>query len=69
MKNMTNNAIYIAQDLHTFSFKVVYKSFHLHQCFHYILQLDYQLVSFYIYNSHNLNILQNHMIYHIQNLI
>ena len=67
MKNITNNTVYTVQELHTFydHLKLHYQSFHFHQYFHYILQPVYQLVSFYIYNFQNLNILQHHMIYHI----
>ena len=46
-----------------------YKSFHLHQYFHCILQLIYQLHFFYIYNFYSVNILQHHMIYHIHSLL
>ena len=66
MKNMTNSTMYTVQELYIFynHLKCHCKSFHLHQYFHCILQLAYQLVIFYTYNLHNLNILQDHMIYH-----
>ena len=35
------------------------------QHFQYILQLIYELISFYIYSFHSLNIHQHHMVYHI----
>ena len=54
IKNTTNNTIYTMQELHTFlstfngiTSKVsLYKAFHFHQHFHYILQLIYQLFFF-----------------------
>ena len=69
MKNMKNNTMYIAQELHTFLsigvvFKV-YKSIHFHQYFHYTLQLIYRLFYFYTYNFCSQGILLCHMIYHI----
>ena len=53
MKNITNNKMYTVQELHIFQdhSKDHYKSFHFH----------------YSYNFHNLNILQRHMIHHINN--
>ena len=72
MKNITNNTMYIVQELHIFScsFKVNYKSFYSdlipsHQYFHYVLQLIHQLTFFYTYHFSNLNILHHHMIFHI----
>ena len=46
MKNMTNNTMYIMQELHTFynHSNNYYKPFYFHQYFHYMLQLIYQLV-------------------------
>ena len=46
MKNMTNNTMYIMQEIHTFynHSNNYYKPFYFHQCFHYMLQLIYQLV-------------------------
>ena len=41
--------------------ELYYKSFYFRQYFHYILQLIYQLAFLYIYNFHNLNILQHHI--------
>ena len=48
MKNMTNNTMYIIQELHTFHnpSNYHYKSFYSHQYFHYMLQQIYQLVFF-----------------------
>ena len=58
IKNITNNATYIAQELHIFydhptelhlmklHLKLHYKAFHCHQYFPYILQLIYQLIVF-----------------------
>ena len=53
MKNITNNKMYTVQELHIFQdhSKDHYKSFHFH----------------YSYNFHNLNILQRHVIHHINN--
>ena len=67
IKNMINNTIYIVQELHIFHnhLQFYYKSFHFHQYFHYTLQLVYQLVFSYIYDFHNVNILQHNMIYYI----
>ena len=39
MKNMINNTKYTVQESHTYPH---YKSFHVHQCFHYIPRLVYQ---------------------------
>ena len=46
--------------------KVNYNTFHFHQYFNYILRLIYELIVFYTYNFHNLNILQHYTIYHIR---
>ena len=61
MKNITNNTMYTAQELHIFHnhLEVNYKSFQLnvifsHQYLQYILQLIYQLT---------INILHHHMIF------
>ena len=40
----------------------------LHQYFHYILLPIYLPTFFYIYNFHNVNTHQNHMIYHIHSI-
>ena len=60
--------MHIAYDLHTFlhSFQVILVIL-FSSIFHYILQLIYQLTFWYIWNFHNLSILQHHMIYHIRN--
>ena len=47
--------------------KLYYKSFHFRQYFNYILQLICQLIFSNVYNFHNLNTLQYHMIYYICN--
>ena len=60
IRNMTNNNMYITQELHTFL-----HSFYLKVNFFHILQLIYHLTYFYIGSFYNLNILQHHMIYHI----
>ena len=71
-----NNKQYYVHCTRTTSFfhnqlELNYESFYLdvispHQHFHYILQLIYQLTFFYTYSFYNLNILQDHMINHIQ---
>ena len=71
-----NNKQYYVHCTRTTSFfhnqlELNYESFYLdvispHQHFHYILQLIYQLTFFYTYSLYNLNILQHHMINHIQ---
>ena len=71
-ENVTNNIKYTAQELHFFPnhLDLINKSFYLdvipsHQCFDDILQLIYQRTFFYTYSLYSLNILQQHMIYHI----
>ena len=72
MKNVTNNTMYVVQELYAFyiHLKYLYKTFHLnsilsHQCFLFIFQLMYRLTFFCTYNFHNLYTLLCHMIYHI----
>ena len=81
MKNIAKKNMHTAQELHSQELHIFYnhlelnyKSFYfnvilLHQYFHYILQLTYQLTIFYTYTFYNLNILQHHMIdlIHIHN--
>ena len=78
---MTNNPMYIVQELHALLFSEIasnelysmelhskshHKAFHFHQHFYYILQVIYQLFYFYTYSFYSLRILLCHMIYHIR---
>ena len=73
MKNVTNNIMYTILCNCIFfhnHLDLNYKSFNFdlipsHQYFSDILQLIYQVRFFYTYSFYNLNILQNHMVYHI----
>ena len=67
MKNMTKSILYKNCILFYDHLQLRYKTCPFHQCFHYILQLTYYLVLYYIYNFCSLNILLCHMIYHIPN--
>ena len=77
MKNITKSPMYIVQELRSqnylffhYHLELNYKSFYSgvifsHQYFLYIFQLIYQLVFFYTYSFHYVNITLHHMIYHI----
>ena len=67
IKNTTNNTIYTMQELHKhykhsmelhlkeLRSKSHYKAFHFQQCFHYILQLIYQLFFFCTFNFYHIH--------------
>ena len=65
IKNMTNNTMYIVQELHTFSesFNGIIESINI------LLHSSTNLLTtfFYTYNFHNQSILLHNMIHHIHN--
>ena len=69
IKNMTNNTMYIVQELHNFynNLQFHYKSLSSHQYSHYTPQTYYQLFLFCTYIFYNLHITLHQMNYNIHN--